>query len=141
MIVGGDSVQSQELRLVTLDLRFISNSGRYLALLASKLTQLQNLLRYINQAQSHIIQEWKTCQDLPTKFMRNINEDLSEQQHCDFVTAAYHLVVTGDCSETMREFLVDQVGERVSHSSRHLRNYTRRNSDASRVINGGTRLW
>ena len=45
--------------------------------------------------------------------MRNINEDLEEKSHCDFVTAAYHLLVTGDCFEPLREFLVDQVGERV----------------------------
>lgn len=45
--------------------------------------------------------------------MRNINEDLEEKCHSDFVTAAYHLLATGDCSETLREFLVDQVGERV----------------------------
>jgi len=99
---------------MTVDLRFISNSGRYLALLASKSTQLQNLLRYIDQVQAHIIQEWKTSQDLPDKYMRNVNEDLAEKHHCDFVTAAYHLLVTGDCSETMKEFLVDQVGDRVS---------------------------
>jgi anaphase-promoting complex subunit 4 len=114
MVVALESAKNEELRLVTLDLRFISSSSRYLALLASKSTQLQNLLRYIKQVQAHIVQEWTTSQDLPAKYMRNINEELTDKHSCDFVTAAYHLLVTGDCYETMKAFLVDQVGERVS---------------------------
>ena len=102
-----------QLNLITLDLRFITESGRYLSLLASKTTLLQNLLRYINQVQKQIQLEWKNAHEIPGRYMRNINEDLEEKCHSDFVTAAYHLLATGDCSETLREFLVDQVGERV----------------------------
>ncbi|KAF9887042.1 hypothetical protein FE257_010536 [Aspergillus nanangensis] len=98
--------------LLTLDLRFITRSGRYLALLAYKTTQLQNLLRYINQVQTQVELEWKNAQELPTRYMRSINEDLREKYHCDFVTAAYHLVVTGDCFEPLKEFLVDIVGDK-----------------------------
>ncbi|PIG89857.1 anaphase-promoting complex component Cut20/Apc4 [Aspergillus arachidicola] len=101
------------LHLLTLDLRFITRSGKYLSLLAHKTTQLQNLLRYINQVQRQVELEWKNAQELPARYMRSINEDLQEKCHCDFVTAAYHLVVTGDCFEPMKEFLVDIVGERV----------------------------
>ncbi|KAL4970354.1 putative anaphase-promoting complex component Cut20/Apc4 [Aspergillus stella-maris] len=100
------------LRLLTLDLRFITRSGRYLSLLAHKTTQLQNLLRYICQVQRQIELEWKNAQELPARYMRSVNQDLEEHCHCDFVTAAYHLVVTGDCFEPLREFLVDIVGER-----------------------------
>lgn len=101
------------LHLLTLDLRFITRSGRYLALLAYKTTQLQNLLRYISQVQRQIELEWKNAQELPMRYMRSVNEDLREKCHCDFVTAAYHLVMTGDCFEPLKEFLVDIVGERV----------------------------
>ncbi|OAX78547.1 hypothetical protein ACJ72_07142, partial [Emergomyces africanus] len=100
------------LRLVTLDLRFITRSGRYLSLLASKITQLQNLLRYIKQVQGQIQLEWKNAQDLPGRYIRNVTEDLQDKCACDFVTAAYHLVVTGDCFQPLREFLVDVLGER-----------------------------
>lgn len=102
------------LNLVTLDLRFITKSGRYLSLLASKTTQLQNLLRYIGQVQKQIELEWKNAQELPARFLRSVNQDLQEQCQCDFTTAIYHLVVTGHCFEPMMEFLVDIVGERVS---------------------------
>lgn len=105
--------RQKSLSLLTLDLRFITKSGLYLSLLASKTTQLQNLLRYINQVQRQIQVEWKNALDLPTRYMRNINEDLQEKCHCDFVTAAYHLAVTGHCFDPLKEFLVDIVGERV----------------------------
>ena len=101
------------LDLVTLDLRFVTQSGRYLSLLASKVTQLQNLLRYIEQVQHQIELEWKNAQELPARFLRSINEDLQEKCQCDFTMAIYHFVVTGHCFEPMKEFLVDIVGERV----------------------------
>jgi anaphase-promoting complex subunit 4 len=119
LMVSASQGTSSQLRLVTLDLRFITKSGRYLSLLASKTTLLQNLLRYINQIQKQIQLEWKNVHDIPGIYMRNANEDLEEKCHCDFVTAAYHLLVTGDCFETLREFLVDQVGERVWNLSFH----------------------
>ncbi|KAK2762196.1 hypothetical protein FQN54_001205 [Arachnomyces sp. PD_36] len=112
LMVSAPTNTTSQLRLVTLDLRFITKSGRYLSLLASKTTLLQNLLRYINQIQRQIQLEWKNAHEIPGRYMRNINEDLEEKCHSDFVTAAYHLLATGDCSETLREFLVDQVGER-----------------------------
>ncbi|OJJ45674.1 hypothetical protein ASPZODRAFT_159948 [Penicilliopsis zonata CBS 506.65] len=111
-VVGAGGNPNPSLRLITLDLRFIPKSGRYLSLLASKTTQLQNLLRYINQVQRQIELEWKNAQELPVRYMRSVNEDLQEKCHCDFITAAYHLVVTGDCFEPLKEFLVDIVGER-----------------------------
>ena len=101
------------LELVTMDLRFITKSGRYLSLLASKTTQLQNLLRYIGQVQRQIEIEWKNAQELPARFLRSVNEELQEKCQCDFITAIYHLVVTGHCFEPMKEFLTDIVGERV----------------------------
>ncbi|KAJ5901657.1 Anaphase-promoting complex subunit 4 [Penicillium taxi] len=100
------------LDLITLDLRFITKSGRYLSLLASKTTQLQNLLRYIGQVQRSIELEWKNAQELPARFIRSINEDLQEKCQCDFTTAIYHLAATGNCFEPMKEFLVDIIGER-----------------------------
>lgn len=99
---------------VPVDLRFISASGGYLSLLAAKSTQLQNLLRYISQVYKLVEAAWKSCQDLPTKFMRNISEVLRERYQCDFVQAAYHLVVTGNCLPPVKEWLVDELSERVS---------------------------
>ncbi|KAJ5126704.1 hypothetical protein N7448_007483 [Penicillium atrosanguineum] len=113
LLASPDAGQDQgPLTLVTLDLRFITKSGRYLSLLASKTTQLQNLLRYIGQVQRQIELEWKNAQELPFRFLRSVNMDLEEKCQCDFTTAIYHLVATGHAFGPMKEFLVDIVGER-----------------------------
>jgi anaphase-promoting complex subunit 4 len=102
------------LHILALDLNFIpATAPYYLPILASKSTQLQNLLRYLAQIQTQLAFEVKSAFELPSKYLRNINESLAE--HADgagFVTAAYHLIVTGECIPQLREWLVDEVGER-----------------------------
>ena len=114
LVIVEDKVEGrEELHVVPLDLRLISNARRYLSLLASKSTQLHNVLRYIHQVQGQIYSDFKASQDLPRKFIRNLEETLREQSDCSWIQAAYHLVVTGHCSAEVREWLVDQLGERV----------------------------
>ena len=103
----------QALLLVPLDLRLIPETGRYLSLLASKSTRLQNVLRYIKEVQVQIFSEFRASQELPRKFMRNIEETLQETNQCSFVDATYHLVVTGNCFPSMKEWLVEELGDRV----------------------------
>jgi anaphase-promoting complex subunit 4 len=101
------------LHLIELGLRFISQTSDNLPLLASKATQMQNLLRYIVQIQTQVSQEVRTAFDLPSRFIANIDEMLREQDSSSsFTTAAYQLVLTGECNATLKEWLVDQVGER-----------------------------
>ena len=110
---GAQSNEQSSLHLVGLDLRFITQSSYNLPLLASKATQLQNLLRYISQIESQLSQEVRTAFDLPSRFLRNVNESLSEQNSTSsFTTAAYHLIVTGIIDPRLKEWLVDEVGER-----------------------------
>lgn len=102
------------LHILALDLNFIpATAPYYLPTLASKSTQLQNLLRYLAQIQTQLAFEVKSAFELPSKYLRNINESLAEHANgADFVTAAYHLIVTGECIPQLREWLVDEVGER-----------------------------
>lgn len=102
------------LSYVSMDLRFVAASDGNLSLLASKSTQLQNLLRYVLQVQVLTKDEWKSTQDLPQKFLRNINETLQERHGCDIVQAMYHSVTTGHTYPAMKEWLVDELTERVS---------------------------
>ena len=104
---------AENLSLVPMDLRFISTSRSQLSLLASRSTALQNLLRYINQVQSLMVNEWKSTQELPGKFIRNINEKLGENGTHDIVQALYHSVATGHTFPAVREWLVDELQERV----------------------------
>ena len=103
----------QDLYIVPFDLRLIPETGRYLSLLASKSTQLHNVLRYVQEVQSQIYSEFRASQDLPQRFIHSIERTLQEQGQIDFVTAAYQLVATGVCSTPMKEWLTDELGDRV----------------------------
>ncbi|KAF1914683.1 anaphase-promoting complex, cyclosome, subunit 4-domain-containing protein [Ampelomyces quisqualis] len=96
---------------VPLTLNFIPSAGIYLHLIASKTSQLQNLLLYITQCLQRIRTFFKHSQDLPSKFMLNISETLSEKGLGDLVTNLFHLACTGNCSPTMHEWLVDELAE------------------------------
>lgn len=113
MLVANETATEADLYLVPLDLRLINNTGRYLSLLASKSTQLHNILRYIQQVQKQMYIEFKTSQDLPRRFMQNIEEPLQESVDCTWIQAAYHLVVTGNSYPQVKEWMVDELGERV----------------------------
>ncbi|MCJ1475454.1 hypothetical protein MMC13_004116 [Lambiella insularis] len=112
LLVTNSSISQDELYFVPFDLRLIPETGRYLALLALKSTRLQNVLRYIKEVQVQIYREFNASQDLPRKFIRNCEEALQEKDQCDFVTAAYHLVLTGNCFPSMKEWLVEELGDR-----------------------------
>lgn len=101
--------------LVPMDLRFVSYSPVNLSLLASKTTTLQKLLRYIRQAQIHIVNEWQSTRELPSRFLNFIQQDLQKARSgpTDLVQALYHTVLTGHVYPSVREWLVDTIGERV----------------------------
>ncbi|EXJ66325.1 uncharacterized protein A1O5_10477 [Cladophialophora psammophila CBS 110553] len=101
------------LHLLSLDLSFIPQTGRNLPLVARKVSQLGNLLRYISQVRTQLVAEIKAAFDLPGRFLRNINESLAEgDEDADFIYAAHHLAVTGVCDPKLKDWLVDEVGDR-----------------------------
>lgn len=102
-----------DLWVIPIDLRFVYTPNGYLSLLASKATQLQNLLRYVHQVQILMSTEWKAAQDLPRKFLANINETLAQRNNSDIVKELYHLIATGHANSIMKEWLRDDLGERV----------------------------
>lgn len=103
---------TENLFFVTMDLRFISASNRYLSLLASRSTALQNLLRYINQVQALILAEWKASRELPDKFLRSINETLNQNYQCGIVQALCHSLATGHIYPPVKEWLMHEISER-----------------------------
>lgn len=102
--------------LVPMDLTFVHKSPINLSLLASNTTTLQNLLRYLKQAQSHMVSEWKSTRELPGRFLRGVQEDLerSPKGPVTIVQALYHTVATGHVFPPVKEWLVDSLAERVS---------------------------
>ena len=113
LLVSSNSPSAEELHIVPFDLRLISNAGRYLSLLAAKVTELHNLLRYLRQVQEQISTEIRTSHALPNRFMGNIDETLKDKCDCTWVQGAFHLAVTGHCFPEVKEWLVEELGERV----------------------------
>ncbi|KHO00818.1 WD40 repeat-like-containing domain protein [Metarhizium album ARSEF 1941] len=114
LVFARTRTEPEHLHLVPMDLPFISSSPINLCLLASKLTTLQKLLRYIRQTQLHMQVEWKNTRELPTRFLRSVQGDLEELPSGPrgIVPALYHTVVTGHAYEPVREWLVDSLAER-----------------------------
>ena len=103
--------QKSHISFVPLTLNFIPSAGIYLHLIASKTSQLQNLLLYITQCLQRIRTFFKHAQDLPRKFMLNISETLEEKGQGNLVTNLFHLACTGNCPPLLREWLVDELAE------------------------------
>lgn len=108
--------KTKTLYLVPMDLTFINSSPENLSLLASKTTTLQNLLRYVKQVQIHMLHEWQSTRELPSRFLNSINETLKDAGtygEMNIGQAMYHSVVTGHTFPEVKEWLVDQLAERV----------------------------
>ncbi|KAF2466324.1 uncharacterized protein BDR25DRAFT_293734 [Lindgomyces ingoldianus] len=111
MEVKTSSPMQTKLTFVPLTLGFIPSAGVYLHLIASKTSQLQNLLLYIQQCLQRIQTFWKHSQDLPNKFMMNVSETLEEKGQGDLVQNLFHLACTGNCPPIIRDWLVDELQE------------------------------
>ncbi|PHH72967.1 hypothetical protein CDD80_4128 [Ophiocordyceps camponoti-rufipedis] len=114
LILADDLSETGEVQVLPLDLPFVSSSRINLSLLASKLTTLQKLLRYMKQTQLHMQVEWRNARELPARFLRGIQADLADMQSGPrgIVPALYHVVVTGHAYEPVREWLVDTIADR-----------------------------
>lgn len=116
LLVRSRESNSTALSLVPMYLGFLDHSPVNLSLLASKATNLQNLLRYLKATQSHMVNEWQSTRELPKRFMAGVQDDLKKLGNGDMtvVEALYHTVVTGHVFEPVKEWLVDTLGDRVS---------------------------
>lgn len=116
LLLADKPTDPEEVHLVPMDLPFISSSPINLSLLSSKLTTLQKLLRYLKQTQLHMQVEWKNTRELPSRFLRSVEGDLQQTTigPQTIVPALYHTVLTGHAHEPVREWLVENLAERVS---------------------------
>ncbi|GJC86577.1 anaphase-promoting complex subunit 4 [Colletotrichum liriopes] len=114
LLLKSSADDDQAVYLVPMDLPFIPSSPINISLLASKLTTLQKLLRYVKQTQLHMQVEYKNTRELPARFLRSVEGDLEQMAHSpkNIVQALFHTVVTGHAHEPVREWLVDNLAER-----------------------------
>lgn len=115
LLMASQSKSQDELLMLPMDLPFISSEPINLSLLASKLTTLQKLLRYLKQTQLHMQFEWNSTRELPNRFLKSVEGDLAELTSGprEIVAALYHTVVTGHAYEPVREWIVESLAERV----------------------------
>ena len=107
--------KGQRLHFVALHLNFLDQvNPYYLSTLAAKITSLINLLRYLSQLSVHLSLELRGVFEVPHKFINNLRTTLSNiaDGPNDVLLAMYQLVVTGVCIDEVRDWLVDEIGER-----------------------------
>ena len=109
-----DVATRKRIALATLNIRFIQSAGMYLPIIVSKTTQLQNLLKYVQQTVKSMLAFWQQAKDLPSRFIRNVSESLVEKSEPNLIQSLYHLAMTGDCPSTIKDWLVDELSESVS---------------------------
>ena len=103
-----------QVSLIPLYLKFLQSAGVHLQLIESKTAQLETLVQYIGECLLAMYHHWNHAQELPGKFMSLINETLEEGDNPTLVQCFFHLAVTGNCPPIIKEWLVDQLAERVS---------------------------
>lgn len=115
LLLRSSTDDDEAVYLVPMDLPFIPSSPINISLLASKLTTLQKLLRYVKQTQLHMQVEYKNTRELPSRFLRSVEGDLEQMTSgpTNIVQGLFHTVVTGHAYEPIREWLVDNLAERV----------------------------
>ena len=106
-----------QIALMPLSLKFMEPGGNHLQIISSKTAQLERLLQYISECIFALGYHWKHGQDLPKRFMSFVNETLEEKKEATLVQNLYHLAITGNCPPTIKEWLVDELAERVSTST------------------------
>lgn len=109
--IASPSNAQKKIAWVPLALGFIPSAGIYLHLIAAKTAQLQNLLSYLTHTVTRTQTYFAQAQDLPSRFMMNINETLAEHNQGDLVTNLFHLVCTGNCPQPIHDWLVDELAE------------------------------
>ncbi|KOS18588.1 Anaphase-promoting complex subunit 4 [Escovopsis weberi] len=106
--------EPDEIRLVPMDMPFISSSSINLSLLSSKVTTFQTLLRYLKQTSLHMAVEWKNAKELPARFIKAVQADLEAMDTGPngIVPALFHTLLTGHAHAPLREWLIDSLAER-----------------------------
>lgn len=113
--IRGDKVHGSRIALISLSLKFMETRGSYLQIISSKTAQLELLLQYMSECLFTLQYHWNHATDLPKRFMNLINETLEEKREdATLVQLLYHLAATGDCPPILKEWLTDEVAERVS---------------------------
>lgn len=106
-----------KLVLTPISFRFLKSAGKNVHFIDFKTAQLELLVQYVGEAITAIIHHWKHATDLPSRFQQNVNDSLSEKKEPNLPQSLFQLATTGYCTATMKEWLTDELAERVRYSS------------------------
>jgi anaphase-promoting complex subunit 4 len=99
--------------LLPISFRFLKSAGKNIHFIDFKTAQLALLFQYVGESILAIEHHWKHAQDLPSRFQRNIKETLLEKEEPNLAQSLYQLAATGFCTEALKEWLTDELAERV----------------------------
>jgi anaphase-promoting complex subunit 4 len=107
------TAEQEQLGLIPISLRFLKSVGRNVHFIDFKTAQLEMLVQYIGECVFVIFNHWKHARDLPRRFQQNITEVLTEKKKPTLMQSLYQLAATGRCTKFVKEWLTDEVAERV----------------------------
>lgn len=101
------------LSLTLLQLNAVGQSSIFSEYVVQLTTRMTALVQYLLLSAASMRLAWSASQDLPKRFMSNVNESLAEEkQPSNLIQSFYHTCLTGDCPPVVQDWLKDQIGER-----------------------------
>jgi anaphase-promoting complex subunit 4 len=108
--IGSNQYQTA---LLPISFRFLKSAGKNIHFIDFKTAQLALLFQYVGESILAIEHHWKHAQDLPSRFQRNIKETLQGKEEPNLAQSLYQLAATGFCTEIVKEWLTDELAQRV----------------------------
>lgn len=105
--------EPSNLSLQLTNLNALQQTGKYFLLISKKTSQLRQLSQYISQSIASVRSAWSAGQEVPSRYITNVRETLSEASSIDIDAALYHQAVTGDSLRPVRDWLTESVHDRV----------------------------
>ena len=99
------------------------NSSYFYHYITRKVRRLSYCADYLVHVSVLIRSAWKAAQDTTSRLMQHVRQELEQARRFDLDTALYHQAVAGNFLAPVKEWLSDQLQERVSHPSTRIMNF------------------
>ncbi|GAB7343447.1 hypothetical protein MBLNU457_1471t1 [Dothideomycetes sp. NU457] len=101
-----------DVNLALYEVPFSARGGLHTRTIINKSLQFHCLGLYLGYCVDYMTTEWNTNTMLPSRFIENINETLTEKGEAKLEQHLYRLAMTGYRDETLTEWLKDELAER-----------------------------
>lgn len=108
----GSRAEAQSPPVLTfIQLPFTASSCPHTATIFARTSQLKGLSLLLRVHIEHLLSEWKSNINLPTRFVSNVDVTLSEKGESKLQIQLFTLAMTGHTSSTVTEWLKDELRE------------------------------